>query len=87
MKEIDLHVFYVLKGGKRKKQKVMKIFRECYILKIYFKERKRKKMKKFLFTLSVCLTALFLSFTVSADSVVKITESAKDNVVLDESNE
>lgn len=44
-------------------------------------------MKKFLFTLSVCLTALFLSFTVSADSVVKITESAKDNVVLDESNE
>lgn len=44
-------------------------------------------MKKFLFTLSVCLTALFLSFTVSADSVVKITETAKDNVVLDESNE
>lgn len=44
-------------------------------------------MKKFLFMLSVCLTALFLSFTVSADSVVKITETAKDNVVLDESNE
>lgn len=41
-------------------------------------------MKKILFVLSISLTLLLLSFTVFAQGTVKITETAKENVILDE---